>query len=183
MRLNKSYPMLTVIFMLILCLLAGFACGKKKWPRPPGDEDSFAWGLVSAKLADSCLIITAGLTGNRNNLESITLQLQAMSPDDACLGCPFFPTESHDMDIDRVALANSPKDSTLRLTFCPNKPFSQDIIYQFRLLGRNAQPSIPPALSRVYLINADKDEASLQQLPSEPDPDIQDFQQSFGNKP
>lgn len=148
-----------IVFAVLLGLIGAgliYGCGKKSWPTPPGAMDSFSWGQVNATVIGSCIVISAQINGNRNNLEEVTLQLSVRPPDEDCAGCPFAPTESHPIVIDRVALFNSPKDSRLRINFCPERPLSPDMLYRARLVGHNVYPTLENAVSQTMSLMVPK---------------------------
>ncbi|MDD4730541.1 MAG: hypothetical protein PHX58_01265 [Desulfovibrio sp.] len=130
----------------IICLLIS-ACtlGYKAWPAPEEKEDAFAWRLVTAQRKDGCLIIEGRLQGNYENLDFVTVQLEAM-PTDGCVECPFAPQRLVDMH--RGDAGYDEIGPYVRLTLCDLEP---DLMYKFRIVGHNALRSLQPQRSGVLI--------------------------------
>ncbi|MFP4213736.1 MAG: hypothetical protein ACLFRL_06455 [Desulfohalobiaceae bacterium] len=134
-----------LLFLICALLLSVSSCGRKKWPSPQTQEETFSWGSVEVQRKQDCLRISAELEGKSSNLRDIVLQLE--SRQEPCPDCPFQPETS-------IRLARSSKQvqqsgSQLQIEHCGLEP---DLSYRLRLKGQNAFPSLQPAASRVIRV-------------------------------
>ena len=132
--------------LFALCLLIGISgCGLKKWPSPRSGSDSFAFANVSATSAQNCLFVQGVITGNLNNVESVTLEIESATD---CPDCPFNPVYQERMsrlNSERLSFVNN----TLTLTDCA-QPFPKGL--RIRLLGHSLITGEPVVLSDVIQI-------------------------------
>ena len=142
----KHIRFFSVYGLLLLILLAAIqGCGKKGLPVPNDNRNLFTWtGSSMMILPNSCLTVSATLSGNIANLTDVVLELQPLLPDNTCAGCPFTPTER--AEFAESAVRGHPAVNTVRLTYCPQ---AQTPSYHWRLVGINVHKRFPYALTPV----------------------------------
>lgn len=132
-----------ILLLLILALvLAASSCGRKKWPSPRAEQETFSWEFVQAQRDQECLHITASLKGKSSNLRNIVLQLEGSQ--EPCPECPFQPQQSIPLGLSSQGVQK--ENSQLKIEYCELDP---ELAYRLRLLGQNAFPSLEPATSQV----------------------------------
>lgn len=132
--------------LIVLLLLGIIGCGKKEWPEPDASREKFSISLTSAKLEDNCLIIRSEISGNRQNIGSIILELEIS--DDPCPACPFLVTDSVFLEPDSRAVTIEEKNLTI--VHCG---LDQNKYYRARLKTDNVYPMIRQVTSGVMNIS------------------------------
>ncbi|MFO7728894.1 MAG: hypothetical protein R6X11_11265 [Desulfonatronovibrio sp.] len=133
--------------LLVVLLILGIAgCGKKEWPEPDASQEKFSISEISGQIEDSCLIIKSEISGNRQNLGRIILELEIS--DDPCPTCPFLITDSIFLKPDSRAVTI--KENHLTIVHCGLEP---DKYYRARLRLDNLYPMIREVTSRVINIS------------------------------
>jgi apolipoprotein N-acyltransferase len=132
-----------VLLLIIWALvLTAASCGRKKWPSPQTQKETFSWELVQAQRDQECLQITAGLQGKSSNLRNVVLQLEGSQ--EPCPQCPFQPQQS--IPIEAFSSGVQKKNGQIKIEYCELDP---GLTYRLRLVGQNAFPGLQPAASQV----------------------------------
>lgn len=119
------------------------ACGKKDFPQPNDPERNFTIAAANARPHDNCLIVEAQLAGAYTNLEQVRLDVEVLDLENACIECPFVPTETEFLS--RRDMTFDVQTGRLSFAYCPQKAD----IYRWRLSGISRFSSIPHAQSAV----------------------------------
>ncbi|MFO7716972.1 MAG: lipoprotein [Desulfohalobium sp.] len=132
------------LLLIILAVLMLSGCGRKVWPQPQADQDTFAWEQVNGTSEEGCLRITGQLSGQSANLASVTIELEPNPISEACQSCPFQPSVSRTVDMGSPQLTQTQDTVTLRV--CDLEPGQT---YRWRLQGNNIYSALSPAASDV----------------------------------
>lgn len=139
--MNKRTFLVLSLVILGACL---WGCGKKAWPEPEEGAQRFSWETVYGAREESCLVITARLSGNMDNLRDIILELAETATDTDCPGCPFHPREKVRYELSDPSIEIKGKRIILR-----HCGLDEDAIYRFRLVGNNVHDAFAPESSAV----------------------------------
>ncbi len=134
-----------LVILLSVFLVTG--CGKKMWPRPVANQETFAWQKTVVYLFEDCLQIETQLTGNADNLDHLVVQLEY----DQCPSCPFQPQEEQIFFLSTPGLKKE-KDRIM-ITCCPNQ---QKIPARIRVIGYNRYRRFSPQISQVFTVRQGK---------------------------
>ncbi|MFI3272017.1 MAG: hypothetical protein R3Y11_07960 [Pseudomonadota bacterium] len=160
--IRKKYSTLCAVALVavLVCLMFAFGCGKKAMPTPQDSSEEFYWKNAVASYHNGCLNISAELTGNVSNLDGIVLQVQAMTSDNSCQGCPFLPEEEQTYEYRDIALPGN--GNNIAMNFCPK---TKAAAYQWRLIGRNVIRTMPYMTTNVELIVPEENQQNNDFMP------------------
>ena len=134
-------PVILPLVFFALALAAG--CGKKAWPEPNLEAETFTFSAVSARMRDTCLVIQAEVAGNWTNLDVVFVELAK----DDCMKCPFRPRERREFPL------NSPfvirQEHRLIVNVCG---LDKKTAYRWRLVGRNVFSDLNEVFSPVGVV-------------------------------
>ncbi len=135
-----------ICLVLALLLLGLVGCGKKSWPEPNADQERYDFKDEQARIAHNCLEIKAKLSGNKDNISKIILELAETDTDTDCPTCPFhpemrveFPLSDQQLQIGRNSVA---------LRYCLIEAGAS---YRWRLVGYNSYPGLGAVTSRILI--------------------------------
>jgi hypothetical protein len=131
--------------LLLCCLLAPTACGKKDPPEPRDSSKTFRWTAVNAEITGPCLGFSGALEGAHGNLNSVRLELAAVNGPEDCPGCPFVPREITQFSPSEAGF--DPAGGEVAFAYCP----APAMAYRWRLIGINIYTSLPHAVSPVKM--------------------------------
>jgi hypothetical protein len=131
--------------LLLFCLLALSACGKKDPPEPRDSSRTFRWTEVSAGMNGPCLVFSGSLEGAYANLDSVRMELAAVNGPEDCPGCPFVPREI--AQFPRAEAGFDPDSGEVVFAYCP----APAMAYRWRLIGISIYTSLPHAVSGVQM--------------------------------
>jgi len=139
-----SFGKRLIIFLFLplaccaLALVAG--CGKKAWPEPDAEEETFAFSTASAQMRDTCLVIQTRISGNWKNLDRIFVELAQ----DNCEKCPFRPRERREFPLNSPFVVQ--QEHLLVVNVCG---LDKNAAYRWRLVGKNVFSSLREVASPV----------------------------------
>lgn len=132
--------------IMILAVAGLAACGKKGYPQPPGDKNTFAWVYADANIRNDCLSLRGRLQGDYNNLESLRLEVEPTGNIDDCVGCPFQPVETEVFYASDIGMNEA---GEFTLLYCPEQ---KSHMYRWRLIAVNSYHTLPNVLTPVLSV-------------------------------
>ncbi|WP_461833833.1 hypothetical protein [Desulfothermus sp.] len=137
---KNSYKLFCIFFILILF----FSCGRKKWPTPITDEDTFKFGKIVVYKKNDCLNINGNIIGNTKNIKELLLEVEELS---SCIKCPFKPTLRIRYPLSSKYLHL--KHNSFLLTYCKNKGHK---VSRLMIVGINKFKVLEPVFSEIIVV-------------------------------
>ena len=157
---DRNVRVLRSIFCLAvlpgLLLLGLTACGKKSWPEPNASQERFDFKDESAQIAHNCLEIKTKISGNKDNISKIILELTETDTATDCPTCPFHPELRVEFPLSDPQLKIGRKSISLR--YCN---IESGVSYRWRLVGYSSYPGLGAVASRVIMTRPAPEEAEI----------------------
>ncbi len=145
---NKQIPKFVFLFAMLIIVATGTGCGRKAWPTPMEEQDSFFFSNISGETKGKCLEVRGNINGNISNLRQLILEIEFRDKQ-TCPTCPFIPQRNITFLPDNPHLYI--KGHSFVLTYCGEK---EKQVERFKLLGFNKFNTIRPVSSPIIKIKA-----------------------------
>jgi predicted small lipoprotein YifL len=135
-------PHATALLLVLACLLAPAACGKKGAPMPQRPEDRFSFEKIESSSTNDCVSASFEVQGASRYLSRLVLLVE--DPERSCQDCPFRPDRRIELSLSDDQVKMYP--DSLSVTYCGlgfTKP------PRFRVGGVHAMLGMPLVLTPV----------------------------------
>ncbi len=156
MRMRTTILGLVLMLGLMLPGLSG--CGKKSWPEPNASQERYDFKSESAQIRHNCLNIKAKISGNKDNISKIILEITETDTPTDCPTCPFHPEMRVEFPLSDPQLQIN--KGTLTLQYCS---LEADASYRWRLVGYNSYPGLGAVTSRVIMTSPNPEAEAREQ--------------------
>lgn len=126
--------------LVLCCVLAFAACGKKEWPQPIMSAEVIHFDYLEVNTSQNCLLINAKLGGKLVNLEYFLIEIEQ----DGCPTCPFTPTFTKKLYPFSDGVYR--RENSFIFTICQPLPAES---LRIRVTADNTHQILQPAMSKI----------------------------------